>query len=701
MRRFRPKFPLVAVRPLTSVVGPTIMGPSQKHPSSRINHFNHLLLSSGQNSMDMRPFFRPLFSSSTPEWHHPAFMQDATTEEKEAWLEAAIENDSRIDAAAYLVVLKDLAEKSNQSGSPQKAEGWMHRLELKASAYPSSPHLQPTVECYNCVIKSWASSLEDASISLLRAERWLNKLRKEPLAESDKPIVVANTESYNAFLDICSKGRAGRRNAAINREHAQKAQETLNFMIEQQEILGPASPIVPNTESFNYVIRGWTRCRNEPSVASHVMDLLKQMTVYQRQDPHNSPVLPNTHSYTMVMDAFANAAGLKANYCEKHGSSEEKLDPSKNGTEEIEMVQDLLKYMHKLHETGGLDYVVPNTVTYNVLISGWARLSGPMHPKAPLRAEQVLRKMIALREELHPEVAPDTLSYTKIILAWTNVGKDNAGKRAQWWLQKLCEEYEVANDDRIRPTVGAYNAVMKAWFKMGKPVHAEMLLVDLLRHEAKETIPQLKPNSESFSIVIHAWLKADTKGFDNVSEDEGCRRAAKWLNELVRREENGNYGVTAASDLYDGVLKAASKCGNLGPDILDFSISILENYRASRHRVSFMAYVWLLQVGLNVLGTPEYDDTRCDFIHQLVKDCCEDGLLSKAFVRALANGPVYYDGWTRGESALLVEEFFPDWPLPWEWSRNLQDENNIPKRDDAKRTSTEIRMRGESLRRHV
>ena len=68
-------------------------------------------------------------SSSAPEWHSPYFMEDASTEEKEEWLNSLIRNDDeRLDSQAYLVVLKDLAQ-SNQSGSPHTAEEWMRKLE--------------------------------------------------------------------------------------------------------------------------------------------------------------------------------------------------------------------------------------------------------------------------------------------------------------------------------------------------------------------------------------------------------------------------------------------------------------------------------------------------------------------------------------------------------------------------------------------
>ena len=612
-------------------------------------------------------------------------MEDASTEEKEEWLNSLIrKDDERLDSQAYLVVLKDLAQ-SNQSGSPHKAEEWMRKLEAAAAAaakQPQQQRLQPTVECYNTVIQSWANTGEDASISAIRAERWLSKLGDD-----------ANTESYNAFLDSCSRGRGGRRSYDTARKRATKAQETLDYMIEKYKQLGLDSPVIPNTESFNHVIRALTRCRHDPTVAHQVMIILKQMTEYQRQDPENSPIKPNTKSYTMTLDAFAIAARRKVTHCLQKGSEEDCQDPTKNGLQEIQTMQDLLAYMHKLHESGGLDYAMPNTITYNVMISAWARVSGPIHPNAPLEAEKVLRKMISLREDFHFAVAPDVGSYTKVILAWTNLGEDMAGKRAQWWLNKLYEEYEVANDDRLRPTVGAYNAVITAWSKLGRPENAEMLLVDLIRNEKSGKIPCLKANSESFAMVIHAWLKIDPDELvDSTQLGERVRRAAKWLDKLIWREENG-YNVTSTPELFDNVLKAAAKCKNPEPDILDFSISILDRYRASRHRVDTYAYVYLLQIGLNTLGTAEYDDTRFDFLEQLFHDCCDDGLLSNVFVRELANGPVYYDGWTQGESAKVVKEFFPDWPLPREWYRNLRHDYYMPTFEDSKRTHLEIQLR--------
>jgi pentatricopeptide repeat protein len=280
----------------------------------------------------------------------------------------------------------------------------------------------------------------------------------------------------------------------------------------------------------------------------------------------------------------------------------------------------------------------------------------------------------------------------QVILAWTNLGKDNAGKRAQWWLKKLNEHYEMEHDERLRLSVTACNAVIKALVKVGQVKEAENVLVDMMHSENNEKIPFLKPNSESFAMVIHAWLKLDAKESEEFTPVDLCGRAVEWLDELVRREEAGTYGVTTSPELFDGVLKAASKFADVHPEILDLAIATLEKYRTSRHRIDCMAYVWLLEAGIKAFGTPEFDKTRFDFI-QLMRDCCHDGLLSNKFVQTLANGPVYYDGWTRGKSALITKELFPDWPLPPEWYRNLPHDYYIPKRKDFRRNNQNVNLR--------
>mmetsp|Transcript_25785 Transcript_25785/g.39612 ORF Transcript_25785/g.39612 Transcript_25785/m.39612 type:complete len:300 (+) Transcript_25785:2-901(+) len=282
------------------------------------------------------------------------------------------------------------------------------------------------------------------------------------------------------------------------------------------------------------------------------------------------------------------------------------------------------------------------------------------------------------------EVKPDHISYTKVIQAWTNANRENSGTRAVFWLRKLWEEFEEDKDDRLRPRVLTYNAVMKASVAAGDPTQAENLLKELMQHDAEGS--DLRPNTESFSHVIHAWLKSEQRGETNKAGD-GCKRAAEWLDTLVNREDNGDLLVTTTPELYASLLKTASVSVTVGDaDLLDLAVTIFDKFRASRHHVDHLSYTWVLQTGLVALAEPHYNAIRSEFVTQLYQDCCENGLISNSFLRALANGPVFHQGWTIEESARLTRKLLAEVKPGPEVCRNVKIQQFMPSLSDTKRT---------------
>ena len=141
--------------------------------------------------------------------------------------------------------------------------------------------LQPTTECYNAVIEAWSN--DDDKVSVVRSRRWLSKLEEgihehcpfppnHPLRYTLEP----NARSYDLYLHSCSRG-IGKQNKVL-RQRAEEAEELLKFRTSDK---APVS-IRPTTESYNYVIRAWTRCRREMCVAEKVMALVREMESIQR-----------------------------------------------------------------------------------------------------------------------------------------------------------------------------------------------------------------------------------------------------------------------------------------------------------------------------------------------------------------------------------------------------------------------------------
>jgi hypothetical protein len=246
---------------------------------------------------------------------------------------------------------------------------------------------------------------------------------------------------------------------------------------------------------------------------------------------------------------------------------------------------------------------------------------------------------------------------------------------------------------------------MQVWSDLGEPRKAESALVDLLNRSKAGSAPSqdtgsdasLIPNSESFALVIRGWLKIADKG-----DKDALMAAVKWLDS-VRSREQQSFGQSALTqvDMYSGILASSRKCASRYPDILDVAVDVFDELRRSHHQVDCLHYSRLLQVGLLALSRPENDGVRSEFLAQIVAECAEDGLVSKQFIQALANGPVYPEGWTASESRRTVNELVmpPErgpqpWPLPSSWTRNVKQSGLHPDCRDVERSRFELSQHG-------
>lgn len=583
------------------------------------------------------------------EWHHPTFLSVADLEEKEEWLRVLLQSNV-VDVEAFLVAMRTLAT-CKRPDAPLRAERWMARMEQKG--------LLASAECYRCVIASWANAdKEDPGLVVTRAERWLTKL-----LDSD---TAPTTECFNAFLDACTKGRAlkGSNRRDLVREHAIKAESVLKYMIEHR-----SATLAPTTESFNYVIRGWTRCRRSMDIAERAMDILRLL---ERHNAADKSVGPNARSYAMVMDSLAVRAKLKVKRIRSRPHLWE--DATENGLNEIGLLDDVLAYMREMAVND--PPLAPNTHALNIKISAWSHLS-VIHDRGPSEAEKILQRMIANKDKGIKETAPDSYSYLMVMRAWVNSSQTIRGQRVAWWLGKQWKDFQFEGTASLQPTTASYNLVVRAWADLGEPRKAEDVLSELLRLSSEA--PSLQPNSETFASVIRAWLAVADQG-SRVALDT----AVRWLNALTEREQRDEQVVTPV-ELYSGILASARKCASQCPEVLDVAVETFDKLRESHHVLDCLHYSRLLQVGLLALSRPQNNEVRTAFIQQVVHDCCEDGLISSPLIKGLANGPVFYDGWTIEESSRMVDELFPHWPLPTSWTRNVKQKGNLPERCDMTR----------------
>jgi pentatricopeptide repeat protein len=604
--------------------------------------------------------------------------------------------DHDVKREDFLVVLRLLVEAAATPGAAVRAERWLGRLEKLAVAHDDDDELasalRPTTECYRLVIATWASAKrESPQIIVARAERWLNK-GLDSAVEEQQP----DTATWNAFLDAVSKGRAHKGAKALTtvRDHAIQAQETLERMLEDQRQHGSGSRMAPDTDSFNYVMRAWTRCRRATDIADRTMDALRALEDYQRRvDPN---VGPNTKSYGMVLDSLSCRAMQKvkafAHQNHQHANSPspdsyrpgDATDTAENGLDEMEMMEGVLAHMLQHQQRQGSRVAMQaTTFLYNTIITAWAHLSR-VHEHGPSAAERVLQLMTRYADEGKTAVKPDALSYQLVMRAWNNSGLPHRAQRAAWWLSTQWQDYEFDGDLQRRPTTKCYNAVIRVFADTGEPVKAEEILRELMAGGPVEAdrVAVLEADSESFSFVIKGWAAAATADADL----RALKKAVEWLD-FVSSLEDKEEGIKLPGETYRGILAAARACASQSPETLQVALDVFRKLMASHHPVDGLEYSRLLQCGILALSRPEQDDVRGQFLQDLFRNAAEAGLVNGPLLRTLANGAIFYDGWTADESWRWTRLLVGEWPLPPNWTRNIKQDGFLPIASDLRRTN--------------
>ncbi len=420
------------------------------------------------------------------------------------------------------------------------------------------------------------------------------------------------------------------------------------------------------------------------------MDTLRLMELLQRNahDPDNAIVKPNSMTYCLAIDSFGIAAYQKATATQKgrkrqkdtnllqlHLTENVHLDNENDDPYQlIAKGESILKYMHDLCDAGNLD-VVPNVIAYNTILSSYARISSETYHDAPMHAEVMLRKMIEMVEkEGRIEVKPDTRSYNAVIRCWANSKENNSGVRSEWWLRRMLSETGL---DYAHPNVDTYNYVMLAYHNVYQPQEAENLLKELIEMENNKDGGYIRPNSESYSIVIRSWLTY----VRNTGDCDGCSHAYMWLAALLEREEN-HLDVTSSPELFYQIIRTIEISSREIRDkaLLNLALKTFSKLQSSRHPLDAMSYRSLLKIGIQTLSGPLHFKRRMEFIRSVISSCCEDGLLTKHLIAVLKNQS-NASNMGKDEIRVICQEFF-DLPLPSSYSRNIKEQNLLPSKKD-------------------
>ena len=303
----------------------------------------------------------------------------------------------------------------------------------------------------------------------------------------------------------------------------------------------------PNTVAFNTSIHAWASSQRGSNGARRAQELLKQLETFSESeelegpegwidpsslvddgmDEHDLNLCPNVRSYSMVMNAWSNAAAVEI------GSGE-------SAALHCEAI------LAKMEERGADDASIrPNIFAYTTCISAWANTKDVEH--AASRAEGILNRLLDTHYadsqsdlpsfEGVDDDAGHAAPFNSVITAYARSSDPSSTDRALGILDRL-DAYSIP------PTLTSYNAALDACARHGDPDRGQAVL-ERMRKKGFE------PDSTSYNTILNCYARS----LEPLRGD----RAWDFLYTLEDRRESGDSRFVPSRISYASVLNAYAR----------------------------------------------------------------------------------------------------------------------------------------------
>ena len=292
-------------------------------------------------------------------------------------------------------------------------------------------------------------------------------------------IGVATEESYLIALEALAKrGRLRWRRDDYSSVIC-AADEVTELL---KELEGQSHIQILSVKTYEYALEAYASCatpRGNRKYAQHAQDLLDRM-----ENNPNVKITPECVSHTIHAWAWQQenlTSGECARMAQTNFERLEQLSPS---------VATLQQSSHWLLEA-------------------WSKSNNEGSNE---RAGDILGKMLQIRKD-HPEEStgfPNANTFSNAILAWSKAREAEAVNKAQELLDCLISTFEASNfREDMQPELIAFNGVLSAWARLGRPDMADTVLKKLEGLRSK--CPELCPDLVTYNNVLLAHLKSRDK----------------------------------------------------------------------------------------------------------------------------------------------------------------------------------------------
>jgi len=373
-------------------------------------------------------------------------------------------------------------------------------------------------ERFHCDMRRVLSARTDRGIAAL-AEQSIRERRQRPdIIEHDKDGVqrvftmldrmvqmgLATEETFQIAMRACAqRGRLRWRNSSSSNGDRDAtlpvicAADQMEMLLQRLENL--TSDI--SLETFSMVLEAYATCstpRGGKYYANKAEDLLHRMEergLFSATDAGsmNSEVDIPVEILAHVLHAWAwQQVNLQDSNCAQR--AQEYLERIEQSRQECPSAEIILQ-------------------CYNWVLEAWSKSGSPGSSD---RAMEIFSKMKHFNQTQSSSTILNTQTYSNIILARSKNREPQAAQQAHGLLVEMLEYFKEGAFPDSEPELIAFNGVITAWARNGKPKKAEdvLWLMDKIRPKCKDLVPDVV----TYNSVLHAHVMSSNRqeGLENI-----------------------------------------------------------------------------------------------------------------------------------------------------------------------------------------
>jgi pentatricopeptide repeat protein len=482
---------------------------------------------------------------------------------------------------------------SNHPQAAWKAESMLTRLQVLRREGQLEDEFQPDLESFNVALACWAKSAKQPD-AVEHAEALVGQMRKQGLRPdidtytSLLKILVQNGDLEKAeacyqqveqpsdrLMGLLLKGWSKHTDAEaceVRFRQMEQATGSVNMILysmvihqwvrqgkphEAERLLvemirSDREECQPDLAAFHIVLDAWSNHKS-PKAPERAESILTRM--WQLYESGRVATKPTVATYTKVLECWtkskydgapAHAEGILRTMYNLFLDGHEDLLPTSDNVNAI--MRAWVKRGNPERAEALLHSLFPRSVdssSFLIVLSAWSKSRSP---QSRTRIKALLSKIQRSVEAGDFQVR-STSSINRIAQYFANSTHDEVPEHAEALLRCL------ESSNAAHPDVVTYNTVMNAWASVGNAFRAEKLLNELIRNYEQGKRKRVWPDAQSFTIVLKAWTKTDTK----LASD----RAVSILSQMKALSHEGLASAEPNIVSYNTVLYCLDKSSSL------------------------------------------------------------------------------------------------------------------------------------------